>query len=81
MEDQNYSNSKYEDLRNGDKKLYRTRYNKKICGVANGFSEYLELDVKLIRILLLLSALFLPFIFFLYIVSAFMLPVKEKHQI
>lgn len=80
MEDPKFKDSKFEEFTSSDKKLYRTSYNKVICGVANGFAEYFEVDVKLIRIFLMFSFIIMPFLFVLYIISAFMLPIKEKHQ-
>jgi phage shock protein C len=80
MEDPKFKESKFEEFTTNSKKIYRTNYNKVFCGVANGFAEYFEIDVKIIRIFLLFSAIFLPFLLVLYIISAFMLPIKEKHQ-
>jgi Putative stress-responsive transcriptional regulator len=36
------------------KYLYRSRTNKKICGVCGGIAEYLELDPTVIRVLWIL---------------------------
>lgn len=38
-----------------DKKLYRSRTEKKIAGVAGGLAQYLEIDVVLIRALFILG--------------------------
>ena len=39
------------------KKLYRSRINKKLCGVCGGFAEYFEIDATILRILLILFVL------------------------
>lgn len=58
------------------KKLYKTRYDKKICGVCNGLAEYLEVDVSLIRIIWLVCA-FSGVGLIAYFASAIILPYKE----
>jgi phage shock protein PspC (stress-responsive transcriptional regulator) len=40
------------------RKLTRSRTDKKIAGVCGGFADYLETDVTLIRIILIMLALF-----------------------
>jgi phage shock protein PspC (stress-responsive transcriptional regulator) len=40
------------------KKLTRSRTDKKIAGVCAGFGEYLDLDVALVRILWVIMAFF-----------------------
>ncbi len=39
------------------KKLYRSRINKKLCGVCGGFAEYFEIDPTILRILLIVFVL------------------------
>jgi phage shock protein PspC (stress-responsive transcriptional regulator) len=39
------------------KKLYRSRINKKLCGVCGGFAEYFEIDPTILRILLIIFVL------------------------
>ncbi len=39
------------------KKLYRSRINKKLCGVCGGFAEYFEIDATILRILLIIFVL------------------------
>ena len=34
----------------GQKKLYKSRINKKICGVCGGLAEYFEIDATIIRL-------------------------------
>ena len=42
-----------------EKKLYRSKTNKKISGVCAGLAEYLGMDVTLFRVLWALGSLFL----------------------
>ena len=59
---------------NNNKKLYKIRSNKKICGVLAGFSEYLGADPTLIRILFVLLCLMFQPLIIVYIVAAFIMP-------
>ena len=58
-----------------DKKLYRSRKNKMLCGVCGGLGEYLGLDptvVRLLVVLLSLSSVGMGVI--VYFVAAFIIP-------
>jgi phage shock protein PspC (stress-responsive transcriptional regulator) len=55
-----------------NKKLYRSNNNKILFGVCGGLGEYLNIDPNIIRLLWLL--LFPSF--FVYIIMAFILPIK-----
>ena len=58
-----------------DKKLYRSRKNKKRCGVCGGLGEYLGIDptvVRLLVVLLSLSSVGMGVI--IYFVAAFIIP-------
>ncbi|MFA5449389.1 MAG: PspC domain-containing protein [Clostridia bacterium] len=57
------------------KKLYKIKAEKKICGVCAGLSEYLDLDVSLIRIIWAVFALS-GVGFFAYFIAAIILPDK-----
>lgn len=39
------------------KKLYRSRTDRKLCGVCGGFAEYFEIDPTILRILLIIFVL------------------------
>lgn len=39
------------------KKLYRSKIDKKLCGVCGGFAEYFEIDPTILRILLIIFVL------------------------
>ncbi len=41
-----------------EKKLYRSRKNKSICGVCGGFAEYADTDSTLIRVVWVIATLF-----------------------
>jgi len=57
------------------RRLYRSRNDKQLAGVAAGMAEYLELDPTLIRILWILSAFLGGFTILLYIILAFIIPL------
>lgn len=59
------------------KKLYRSRNDKMLAGIAGGMAEYLEVDSTIIRVvfvILFFMSGFLPFLL-LYIVLAFVVPM------
>jgi phage shock protein C len=43
-----------------EKKLFRNEHDKVIAGVASGLADYLQIDVLVIRVLFVLSTLFIP---------------------
>ena len=57
------------------RRLYRSRYDKQLAGVAGGMAEYLELDPTLVRILWILSVFLGGFTILLYIILAFIMPL------
>lgn len=57
------------------KKLYRIRNGRMICGVCNGVAEYFEIDANLVRLATVLLAFCGPGII-AYIVGAIILPEK-----
>jgi phage shock protein C len=60
------------------KKLFRIRTNKMLGGVAAGLAEYFEIDVTLVRVLLV-AAFFTPMPVVLpYIILWAVMPVKEN---
>lgn len=62
------------------KKLYKTRNGAMIFGVLKGISEYVHIDVTIIRIIYILLALFTTFFPFLilYFLLAWILPDKKN---
>jgi len=57
-------------------RLYRSRRDRQLAGVAAGVAEYLEVDPSLVRVLWILSAFFGGFSILLYIVMAFVVPFE-----
>jgi phage shock protein C len=57
------------------RRLYRSRYDKQLAGVAGGMAEYLELDPTLVRILWILSVFLGGFTILLYVILAFIVPL------
>ncbi len=65
----------------GGTPLYRIKLNKMIGGVAAGLAEYFNLDVTLVRVLLV-AAFFTPIPAIIpYIVLWIVMPTKESVQI
>lgn len=63
-----------------EKRLFRIKSNKMIGGVAAGLAEYFNLDVTLVRVLLVL-AFFAPIPAIIpYIVLWIVMPTKESTQ-
>ena len=63
------------------KKLYRAKSGKKISGVCMGFARYFDLDVTLVRILVVALTLFtscFPGVI-LYIICALVMPEEENN--
>ena len=64
-----------------ENRLFKNRTNKMIGGVAAGFAEYFNLDVTLVRVLMVV-AFFAPIPAVIpYIVLWILLPTKESAQI
>lgn len=64
------------------KRLYRSRNDRKILGVLGGFAEFFGLDPSLIRIAYVLVAFFtlgVPGIF-MYLLMAFIIPLEPKRE-
>lgn len=63
---------------NEQKKLYKTEENKMICGVCAGLAEYLNMDVSIVRILMVLFACACGSGVLVYIAAAIILPEKRE---
>ena len=57
-----------------EKKLYRSKLDKKLCGVCGGLGEYFGLDSTIIRLLWVLLTLFGGCGLLIYIACAFIIP-------
>ena len=62
-----------------EKKLYRTRNDKKICGVCGGIAEYFNIDPTLVRIGWTLLAIFAGSGVLAYIICAIIMPEKPEN--
>ncbi len=61
-----------------EKKLYKSRTDKKIDGVCAGIAEFFDIDPTLIRLIWALSILCLGTGLLAYIVAAFVIPRKPE---
>lgn len=61
-----------------EKKLYKSKTDKKICGVCGGLAEYLEIDSTVIRLILVLLVLFAGTGILAYIIAALVMPSKPE---
>ena len=62
-----------------EKKLYRSRTDKKLCGVCGGLAEYLEVDATIIRLVLALMVIFAGFGVLAYLVAALVIPMAPEN--
>lgn len=62
-----------------EKKLYRSRTDKKICGVCAGLAKYLNMDVTIMRLLVVLLTLFVGGGLIAYIVCALVMPEEPEN--
>ena len=58
------------------RRLYRSRRDRQLAGVAGGIAEYLDVDPTVVRILWILSIFFGGFGILLYIIMAFIVPLE-----
>ena len=63
-----------------EKKLYRSRTDKKICGVCAGLAQYFGLDVTIMRLIAVLLALFGPGLL-VYLVCALVIPEEPSNVV
>ncbi len=62
------------------KKLYRSKTDRKICGILGGLAKYLNMDATILRIVYVLLSLFVlgsPII--IYIVAALIIPEEPEN--
>lgn len=64
-----------------NKVLYRDTRNGKIAGVCSGLSEYLNVDVSLIRLIWVIFTVFGGAGVFLYIIAALIIPRKFENEV
>lgn len=56
------------------KKLYRSKTERKLCGVCGGFAKYFEIDATILRILLVVFVLCGGAGILLYLICALFIP-------
>ena len=56
------------------KKLYKSKYDRKLAGVCGGIGEYLNVDPTVIRLLWVISAMLGGIGLLTYIIAAFIMP-------
>ena len=62
-----------------EKKLYRSRTDKKICGVCGGLAKYLNMDPTIVRLLVVLLTLFVGGGLIAYIICALIMPEEPEN--
>ena len=63
-----------------EKKLYRSRQNKQLCGVCGGIAKYMNVDPTVIRLICVLVSLFGPGLL-AYLVCALVIPEEPENII
>lgn len=63
-----------------NKKIYRNKDGAMICGVLNGFADYFNIDVTLLRVIVILLFFFTQFIpvTLAYFILALIMPKKSE---
>ena len=61
-----------------EKKLYRSKTNKKICGVCGGLAEYLDVDPTIIRLIWVFALFFAGCGLLAYIIAALLIPQQPE---
>ena len=64
-----------------EKKLYRSRTDKKICGVCGGLGKYFGIDPTLVRLGVVVLTLFGACGLLLYIIAALVIPEEPTNII
>ena len=64
-----------------EKKLYRSRTDKKVCGVCGGLAKYLGMDVSIMRVIALLLILFAGGGLLAYLICALVIPQEPDNYI
>lgn len=62
------------------RRLYRSRHDRRLAGVAGGMAEYLEMDPTVVRVLWILGAFLGGFAILLYVIMAFVMPLEPEDE-
>ena len=60
-----------------NKKLYKSKTNKKIAGVCGGLAEYLNIDATIVRLVWILATLFVGCGILAYIIALLVMPNEQ----
>ncbi|MBR5535624.1 MAG: PspC domain-containing protein [Clostridia bacterium] len=60
------------------KKLYKSKTDKKICGVCGGLADYLQVDPTIVRLLMFLFVWCVGIGLAVYIAAALIMPFKDE---
>ena len=60
------------------KKLYKSKVDKKLCGVCGGIAEYFDIDSTIVRLALVLLVIFCGAGILAYIIAAMVMPNKPE---
>jgi phage shock protein C len=61
-----------------EKKLYRSRTNKKLFGVCGGLAEYFDIDPTVLRLILVLAVVCAGVGLVAYLIAALIIPVNPN---
>lgn len=64
-----------------EKKLYRSRTDKKVCGVCAGLAKYMGMDVSVMRLIAVLLILFAGGGLLAYLICALVIPEEPENFI
>jgi len=62
-----------------EKKLYRSRTDKKVCGVCGGLAKYLNMDATIVRLIVVLLTLAGCSGLLIYIICALVIPEEPEN--
>lgn len=62
------------------KKLYKSRSDKKLCGVCGGIAEYFDMDVTIVRLITAVLILAGGVSFWAYIIAALVMPEEPIYK-
>ena len=57
-----------------EKKLYKSKTDKKVCGVCGGLAKYFDIDATVIRLILVLAVIFAGVGIIAYLAAALVIP-------
>lgn len=60
-----------------EKKLYRSKTNRKFLGVCGGLAEYFGIDATVLRLILVLAVIFAGVGIIAYLVAALIIPEEQ----